>query len=446
MEAIRGFSPHFIFALLGFSILGSFAAASAIAREAPKVRVRILDSSSSFRVRGFDLRLRSMDRTELRLSQASSSRVPRGAQAQVDRLAEWELKCPNGAVVEARQMGSGKFPLRTVYFAAPMEIDGPSGFVTVRGKPYREKISVHPVLSHGAWKCEAVNHVDVENYLDGLVNAEFSAAWSREAIDAQVIAARTYAYYQMKLMAGKKGGSHFDLDSTIKDQVYDGSTREDYRSRMSALRTRGVVLKASRSDDWPIKAYYHSTCGGRTELPEVVWGAPSKGFKSRVVCPYCRSSPSFVWDVPVSSSEIALEIWKGARELGPAERDQIRNWPVSWERELRESRLLDLRVSSVNASGRAETVTSAWRNPAGREFSLAMSGTQFRSWIGPSRLKSTVFQVLAAGSDQWVLRGRGFGHGVGLCQWGAKTMGESGKRSQEILKLYYPDAVLARAW
>lgn len=419
---------------------------NAWAAPSPRVRVRIIDGAQSVLVRGFDLRIRSVEVRDLKLAQSSALRVAPSRQvaAKVDRLSEWKFSCPNGGVVEAAQMGAGKFPLKKVFFAGPLSIESPSGFVSVKGRPYREKVVVHPISTRQGWECEVVNHVDVESYLDGLVNAEFSAAWNREAIDAQVIAARTYAYYQMRLPNAKK--SHFDLDSTIKDQVYDGSMREDYRSRMSANRTRGMVLKASYRDAGPIKAYYHSTCGGVTELPEVVWGSASKGFKSRVNCPYCRTSPSFVWDVPLAAKEVALEIWKGARELGPAERDRIRNWPQTWEAELRESQLLELRVTSQNVSGRVEVVTSRWKNAAGKEYVLAMPGTLFRTWIGPSRLKSTVFQVLAAGQDQWVLRGRGFGHGVGLCQWGAKTAGESGLKMRSIMKIYYPDAVLARAW
>lgn len=414
----------------------------------PKIRVRILDGAQSFRVRGFDLRLKSLELHDLKIAQSSASRTlpTRNIAARIDRVSEWMLACPNGGVVEASQVSVGKLPLRKIYFAGPLSIESASGFVTVKGKPYREKVLVHPIATRQGWECEVVNHVDVESYLDGLVNSEFSAAWNREAIDAQVIAARTYAFYQMKLMAGKRGGSHFDLDSTIKDQVYDGSMKEDYRSRMSANRTRGAVLKASARDAWPIKAYYHSTCGGTTELPQVVWGSMSKGFKSRVQCPYCRTSPSFVWDVPLSAKEVALEIWKGARELKGVERDQIRGWPQTWEHELRESQLIDLKVTKKNESGRAEIVTSVWKNQEGKEYVLTLSGTLFRLWIGPSRLKSTVFQVLAAGNDHWVLRGRGFGHGVGLCQWGAKVAGESGLKARGILKIYYPDAVLARAW
>jgi stage II sporulation protein D len=415
---------------------------------APKVRVRIIDSARTVLFRGFDLHFQSVNREDFKIQQASALRSLASRpslSARSDRLSQWRVSCPNAGVVEAEQMGNGKYPLRTVYFAGPIRAESPSGFVTVQNRPYREELVVHSISTKRGWECEVVNQVDVENYLDGLVNAEFSAAWNREAIDAQVVAARTYAYYQIKLSA-KRVGSHFDLDSTIKDQVYDGSTREDYRSRLSAIRTRGMILKASANDEWPIKAYYHSTCGGATELPEVVWGTPMKGFRRRVVCPYCRNSPSFIWDVPLGAKEIALQIWKGAHELAAGDREKIRTWPESWEHELRESTLSDLRVTSQNVSGRAEIVTSRWKNAQGKEYVLSMPGTLFRSWLGPSRLKSTVFQVLAAGKDQWVLRGRGFGHGVGLCQWGAKALGENGKKAREILKFYYPDTVLARAW
>lgn len=418
-----------------------------VAKAAPKVRVRIVDSVKSVDVRGFDLKFQSQNREDLKLGQASALRSLTqrpSMSARSDRLSEWRLACPSGGVIEAAQVGAGKLPLRTVYFPGPVVVESPSGFITVRGRPYRERVVIHSVMNRRGWECEAVNHVDIENYLDGLVNAEFSASWNREAIDAQVIAARTYAYYQMKVMAKKE--SHFDLDSTVKDQVYDGSMREDYRSRLSAIRTRGIVLKANARDEWPVKAYYHSTCGGTTELPEVVWGTPMKAYQKRVVCPYCRTSPSFIWDIPIPGNEIALGIWKGARESPGSDRTWLKKWPADWERLLRESELVDLRVATQNASGRVETMSSRWKTANGNEVVLEMPGTLFRYWIGSSRLKSTVFQVLAAGNGQWVLRGRGFGHGVGLCQWGTKTLGENGKKARDILTFYYPGAVLARAW
>lgn len=374
----------------------------------------------------------------LRLQQSSALSAPttglsdarRQVAAHADQLSEWKISCPNGGVVHAEQVSGGYGARKNIYFPGPVSVESPSGFLTVSGKPFRETIVIHPISSRKGWECEVVNHVDIESYLDGLVNMEFNASWPQEAIDAQVIAARTYALYQMMVMSTKKGGSHFDLDSDIKDQVYDGSTREDYRSKRSANRTRGMILKASLGDHWPIKAYYHSTCGGVTELPEVVWGKPEKGFKRRVACGYCKNSPRFVWDVPLTSREIAEAFQKGGK----------------WGRDLVTSRLLDLRVAEQDPSGRALRVVSKWKSLEGREFALEVPANTFRNWIGPSRLKSTNFQSLAAGPDGWVLRGKGFGHGVGLCQWGAKTLGEMGKTSSQILKFYYPDTVLARAW
>jgi stage II sporulation protein D len=439
------------------------------AATSPKIRVRVLDGAKEVRLRGFDLKFRAIGNSlapatdeapppvswggkgtglaGLRLQQSSALGLARRAlAAQADRASEWKLTCPNGGVVHAEKKGDAGSAAKSIYFPGPVSVESPSGFLTLQGKPFRQVAVVHPIREKSGWECEVVNHIDIEDYLDGLVNMEFSAKWSREAIDAQVVAARTYAYHQMKLVAQKKPGAHFDLDSDIKDQVYDGSQREDYRSRRSANRTRGMILKAKSGDSWPIKAYYHSTCGGRTELPEIVWGSKASGFRTRVDCPYCKTSPSFVWDVPLSGSDVATFFLRGARTLGPSERDAVRNWPVSWERDLPQSRLLELYVSEQNASGRAERVVSKWKNREGRAFELAMPGTLFRQWIGASRLKSTVFQVYAAGGESWVLRGRGFGHGVGLCQWGAKVQGEMGKTSRQILRFYYPNAVLARAW
>lgn len=442
LGAARIHARILIFGLLVGASLPATAHATAWIKSAPQVRIRIVEAGKQVQLRGFDLKFFSYARHSETIGAPQKGRKPT---AQSDRVSSWRIDCPNAGVVRARMAQPEHYAGQPLSLPAPVLVESPAGFLSVEGRPYREKVMIHPIQRDGRWGCEFVNHVDIEKYLDGLVNAEFNASWGEAAVDTQVIAARTYAYYQMKVAREKGDALHFDLDSTIRDQVYDGSMREDYRSSLSAERTKGLVLKASAQDEWPIKAYYHSTCGGTTELPELVWGRKERGFKRRSSCPYCRESPSYIWDVPLDAKSVAHQIWVGARNLGANQKKITKGWPADWSALLPRAQLVGLSATHASPTGRAGTVLAKWR--AGeRNFQFEIPATQFRFWVGTTKLKSTSFQIFASQSGGFILRGKGYGHGVGLCQWGAKVMGGKGKSREAILKLYYPDAVLARAW
>src|SRR5204863_176919 len=122
---------------------------------------------------------------------------------------------------------------------SPVSVRTPTGVLSYRGNPFREEIRIY--ARNGT--CDVVNAVDLEKYLDGLVNSEFSAKWNAQSIEAQVIAARTYALYQIR-EAEKKSDSYFDVEATIKDQMYSGFNHEDFRAAQSVEQTRGMVLVA----------------------------------------------------------------------------------------------------------------------------------------------------------------------------------------------------------
>ena len=166
-----------------------------------RVRVRIAADLSSARVRGFDLRIDQVAMASLPGESARESRLVR-----VDQRSEWDFVCRDGAVV-ARSIPDGKI----FRWPSPLAIRTPSGFLHFQDQPYREEIRIYAVGSH----CEAVNHLELEHYLNGLVNAEFSAHWNEEAIGAQVIVARTYAYYQIE-EARKHAAIFYDLDATTR--------------------------------------------------------------------------------------------------------------------------------------------------------------------------------------------------------------------------------------
>lgn len=410
--------------------------------EPPRVRVRINEGTRELTVRGFDLKMHSISQHAETLH-APHARTPALVS---DRLAVWKFECPNGGAVRARLLEPRYSQNKVTHFNGPVLVESKAGFLNVQDKQYREKLVIHPVKDGvGGWECEVVNHVNLEKYLDGLVNAEFSAKWKPTAVDAQVIAARTYAYNRMMTTRSKKWDTHYDLDSTIKDQVYDGSLKEDYRASKSADRTRGLILKASSKDVLPLKAYYHSTCGGQTELPEDVWGKKEPGFKKRVKCDNCQDSPTAHWDIPVQAREIIESLEKAVRYPTPTEARELAEWPKGWKSALYSSVLTGIEVQQVSRSNHASKVRLDFKNLEG-PWSTTISATLFRAWVGTTRVKSTAFQVFPSPEGFWIVRGRGYGHGVGLCQYGAKTLGERGKSTQDILKTYYPDALLTRAW
>ncbi len=409
-----------------------------------RVRVRLNEADSRVRIRGFDLHI---------YDESREARDRKKLVTVMNRQTEWEFRCQDGRI-RATRLDS----VQSLDLKEPVSITTPTGFLNYAGRPYREEIRIY---SAGSF-CEIVNHVEIEKYLEGLVNAEFSSRWNEEAIVAQVVAARTYAYYQILQARLDSAGtprealrviskneaiqalrsesrSHFDLDATVWDQVYDGSIREDFRATKAVAKSRGLVLTVPGKAAVPVKAFYHSTCGGITELPENVWGRAYPGFKRSVRCPFCVSSPQYRWQSDFSISELARVFRIGAKADG-----RIPGWPKNGLAIVRRGALLDLQVLRRDFQGRVLEMASIWSDGK-KTVGLKLSGARFRAWVGAAKIKSTAFHV--AGREQgFRIVGRGFGHGVGMCQWGAKIMGDRGYATAAILKHYYPDAILRKLW
>lgn len=310
---------------------------------------------------------------------------------------------------------------------ARVEVSSPAGFIYWNGSPVRGRLS----WVRTARGCDVVNELGIEKYLDGLVNSEFSSKWHPEAVAAQVIAARSYALAQRKRARSQK--RHYDLESTVSDQVYQGVKSEDYLAARLVQRTRGWVLTlpdrspAAHSQSQVLKAYYHSRCGGETELPRRVWGASDKGFK-QVSCPYCRHSPGFDWETRLTALDVQNALTRGIASDGTSA--QKKSW----------------RNIGTKDIGKAKLHTDT----GGRVIELQIkntkiSGNEFRKWVGYSTIKSTLFSIHSMGTGI-IFKGKGNGHGVGMCQWGAKIMAEKGAKTADILKLYYPGALLRKLW
>lgn len=416
---------YFSLAPLAMVVLGSWPALGSLIPVSPlpeetRIRVRLTEGTSVVQVRGFDLKI----------FQGSSNRKPA---FQASRESDWELRCQDGRVRAKRVSGDGVGE-GLVELPEPVILKSPAGFLQYHGKPFHEELSVHTVGS----LCEVVNEVDLEKYLEGLVNAEFSSKWNEEAIGAQVVAARTYALYQIH-QARAEADRNYDVDNSTYDQVYAGSIKEDTRAARIVEKTRGWILSV---DGKPLKAYYSANCGGMTELPHAVWGSKDTGFR-RVKDPFCAYSPGAHWSFDLSTSRILQAL----RKAGRNPTTDLTKFPRDWKK-LLQGQLRSMQVTKLDLSGRVEQIVLSF-NVAGQIREWPISGARFREWMGAAQFKSTSFQLqLASSGGQllWRFSGRGNGHGVGMCQWGAKSMGERGFKTAAILKYYYPDAQLRKLW
>jgi len=279
--------------------------------------------------------------------------------------------------------------------------------VLVNGKPYRGSVELIPQYKGVL----VVNQLPLESYLIGLINAEISSAWPIEAVKAQAVIARTFALQRREM----RKGALFHMESTVLDQVYHGLQAEDSRAQRAVMDTAGEVLMYHGE---VIQAFYHSNCGGRTEASENVWGKALPYLKS-VRCDYCLHNPATAWEQRLSLRVIEERLRQGGhRVIG----------------------LNGLRTGPLTSGGRLKYILAMSSSGQAR-----ITGDQFRKALGYGVIKSTNFKMRAVNGDI-VFSGMGNGHGVGLCQWGAKQRALEGFTYTEILSYYYPGTELHKMY
>ena len=254
-----------------------------------------------------------------------------------------------------------------------------------------------------------IDVLPMEDYVAAVVGGEMPPSFPPEALKAQAVAARTFAVG--KKLEAREQALDYDLGSTVLDQVYPGAGGADPRARAAAVATAGEVLV---KDHRPIEAYFHSACGGRTER-----GADALGrdlpYLVSVPCDRCQGSPAWRWTVKIGAAELGRAAGLG----GPA---------------------TAMKIARETASGRVARVVVE----AGSE-KVALDGAELRRRLGYERLPSLAFHVRRAGGT-FVLEGRGKGHGVGLCQWGAAGRARAGEGYRAILARYYPGTEIVRMY
>ena len=288
--------------------------------------------------------------------------------------------------------------VRTLVASAPAA-------VLVNNKGYRGVVEV-TAADKGIL---VVNELPLEDYLVGLINCEISSQWPMEAVKAQAVIARSYALYQREM----RKNAPYHLESSVMDQVYDGCDIEDSRAVRGVKETAGEVLTYN---DVVIQAFYHSNCGGHTEAAENVWGM-AVPYLQGVDCRYCLTAPSGKWEQKISLARIEGQLRSAGYQV---------------------TGLKDIKTGTRNSSGRLTDVTLIMSR--GR---LTVSSVNLRKMLGYSVIKSTNFEVRTTASEA-IFVGTGYGHGVGLCQWGAKQRAADGFDYREILSYYYPGTKLEK--
>lgn len=261
-------------------------------------------------------------------------------------------------------------------------------------------------------KVEIVGVLPLEEYLVGVLLSEVPKTWPMEALKAQSVAARSYALAVMR----ERKKENYHLESSVLDQVYKfhGKTEQNlaYANVESAVRsTKGQFLATGLG--LPVKTFFHADCGGSTTTSKNAW-TDIRDSKNEVVVldKSCALSHRNSWGFSLSLEE--LEALTGLQGISRIEADMSKD---------------DQRVRSVHML-----------NGLGQRLK-SFSGNEFRSLLGFNKLKSTRFTFSVEGKTLNFI-GRGFGHGVGLCQWGSKAMADRGRKYSEILAHYYPNSIL----
>lgn len=257
-----------------------------------------------------------------------------------------------------------------------------------------------------------INWVRLDDYLKAVLPSEVPSSFHMEALKAQVVAARSYTMRRLN----RHRDSGYDLCDGDHCQVYRGVQAERPAANTAVEATGGQVLLNDSGQI--VEAVYSSDCGGHTAANEIAGLGKSP-------VPYLRGIPD--WD----------EQGKRYCALSPR---------AAWEYRIDEKMLSGL----FPQAGAIREIKVIERTPAGHAVkieltgssgTLTIAGSEFRIKLGVSRMRS-LMMTIEKQADGWLLHGRGAGHGVGLCQWGAQGRAIAGQTYEQILQAYYPGTSL----
>lgn len=288
-------------------------------------------------------------------------------------------------------------------------LSSPTGLISWGKNKYQGELQL--LTNPEKESCDLVNLIPMENYITTLLAKEMNGKWPVEALKAQAVAARTYAYDRIKKGMGVEGPDRlYHLESSEKDQV-SGTFKDITSLTLQASReTSGEILVGPSGKVVP--AFFHSKCGGKTLRPDQVWGGVEEGYRS-VNCTFCSKTGKKDWNYQIKNSKLTAMLDQVVKRYyaDNIQGNEVRLMPDSLENsELR-----------MYVGDRLHIIKKAYlRNLAGREL-----------------LPSNYFKMALRGKE-FIVHGSGYGHGVGLCQLGALELAQRGYDYRQILSFYFP--------
>ena len=317
-------------------------------------------------------------------------------------------------------------------------------FVEVNDWPY---LGAFEFIIEEEGNIRPVNQLPLEDYLKGVVPFEVFPTWGIETLKAQALAARTYAVSHLNQM----------IDDTISYQVYGGYKWMD-KTTQAVKETKGEVLTYNNK---LIEAFYSASNGGITENNAHVWGGNAVSYYPIKSDPYYPINP---WEIKLHSVQVNLEEidwddesgWEEATEKDQELTASMTRWLQrnGFPGDIKILSILDFTVSteklnsnrSVTGSIKIEFLQRLYDGTVLlQEYELNDEKlNKIRPLIGGTKFKSYLIDTLELKDGVYTMRGKGYGHGVGMSQWGAHIMGQQGKNYKEILEFYFPGTEITK--
>lgn len=321
---------------------------------------------------------------------------PNGKQAiQTEASGSYQVEAlDNGFILKQGSQSLGRFQGKLI-------VENEASTFQVNGKIYRGQLEFLPDAADRQ-SLNIVNSVLLEDYLRAVVPSESPASWPIESLKAQALAARTYAVANW----GKHAGSGFDMKDDTSDQVYNGVAAEHPATNSAVESTAGQIISYGQR---PITALFFSTSGGHTDSAGEVWGTDLPYIQP--VPDFDQASPKYRWTLERSQNDLQEAVVKLGLNLGT--------------------------IASI---------TPLERTPQGRIKNLEIKGSQGSAVVDANkfrfaaRLYSTLWEVETEGRGarrSFNFNGGGWGHALGMSQYGARQMAADGKSAAEIIHHYY---------
>ena len=258
-----------------------------------------------------------------------------------------------------------------------------------------------------------INELKMEDYLKGILPKEASASWNLETLKAQAVISRTYALKNI----GRHSKEGFDICSQVHCQVYGGASCETKNCNQAVYDTKQEVVLYK---DEPAQTFFHSSCAGHTEDPKFVWQWKTetpeylKGIKDE----YCKDNPHQTWTTSIPEATIREKLIKAGHKIG--------------------------KIKKISTSGTTTAKAAKEVIIKHAKGTLKLNSYTFRCAVSADKIKSTLITNIDQKNKNFIFKGKGWGHKVGLCQWGAKAMGDKGFTYKEILEFYYPKTKIGK--